>query len=243
MSELVSYALADGVATIAMDDGKANVFSPEMLDELHGALDRAESDGAVVVLTGRARILSAGFDLATLTAGGQRAVDMVHRGFLTAERLLSFPAPVVIACPGHAVAMGVFLLLSADHRVGADGAFRYQANEVAIGLTMPRAAIAICRQRLIPSDLDRAVLLSASYTPVEGLRAGFVDQLVPADDVLGVAQQAAQSFTTLNRNAHTTSKRRLRALLLAELREAIEADHAELVGLPGVAGDGESTDD
>ena len=65
--------------------------------------------------------------------------------------MLAFPTPVLVACPGHAVAMGVFLLLSGDYRVGAGGPYKLAANEVAIGITMPLAAVEICRQRLAPA--------------------------------------------------------------------------------------------
>ena len=63
MTELVKYEIAEGVAEITFDDGKANVMSPAMLSALHAALDRAESDKAIVVLAGREGIFSAGFDL------------------------------------------------------------------------------------------------------------------------------------------------------------------------------------
>ena len=39
---------------------------------------------------------------------------MLRAGFELAQRLLSFPTPVVIACPGHAIAMAVFLFLIAN---------------------------------------------------------------------------------------------------------------------------------
>ena len=70
---------------------------------------------------------------------------------------MAFPTPVVVACTGHSVAMGVFLLLSGDYRVGPTGPYKFTANEVAIGLTMPLAAVEICRQRLAPAQLNRAV--------------------------------------------------------------------------------------
>ena len=54
MTDLVSYAFADGVATLTMDDGKANAMSPAMQAALNAAFDRAEADKAIVVLTGRA---------------------------------------------------------------------------------------------------------------------------------------------------------------------------------------------
>ncbi|HEY6177650.1 MAG TPA: crotonase/enoyl-CoA hydratase family protein, partial [Kofleriaceae bacterium] len=151
MEPLVSYRLEQSIATITLDDGKVNALSPAMQSQINGALDQAVADRATVVLTGRPGVWTAGFDLGVLRAGGPAGLGMVRSGFALAERLLTFPHPVVVACGGHAVAMGVFLLLSADYRIGAAGPFRITANEVAIGLTMPRAAIAICRQRLAPA--------------------------------------------------------------------------------------------
>lgn len=95
---------------------------------------------------------------------------------------MPFPQPVVVACSGHAIAMGAFLLLSADHRVGVTGSsHKITANEVAIGLTMPRAAVEICRQRLAPAHFQRALNLAEPYTPDSAVEAGFLDSAVPDD--------------------------------------------------------------
>jgi enoyl-CoA hydratase len=230
MSELVTYELDGDIATITMDDGKVNALSPQMLRAIGAALDRAEGDGAVVVLSGRDGILSGGFDLSILRAGGDDALGMLRSGFDLAERMLSFPAPVVVACTGHAIAMGVFLLLSGDHRVGADGPFKITANEVAIGLTMPLAAIEICRQRLTPSDLNRAVLLSEVYAPAQAMVAGFLDELAPVEEIRRAAQDRARQLAKLDRGAHRGTKLRVRAAMLTALHEAIEADDRALRG-------------
>src|SRR5262245_61435730 len=105
MTTPVAYEVEDAVATITMDDGKVNVMSVAMIRALDDALDRAQADGAVVLLTGREGVFSAGFDLRVLRGGGSEALAMVHGGFELAERLLSFPLPVLIACNGHAIAM------------------------------------------------------------------------------------------------------------------------------------------
>ena len=123
-----------------MDDGKANVMSLQMQAEIHAALDRSAAERPVVVLTGRPGVFSGGFDLQVLRSGGTTATDMVVGGFELASRLLSFPTPVIVAATGHAVAMGIFLLLAGDYRIGAAGPFKLIANEVAIGLTMPYGA-------------------------------------------------------------------------------------------------------
>ena len=226
MGTLVSYQLNEGVATIAMDDGKANALSPAMQAELNAALDQAVADKAVVVLTGRTGMFSAGFDLPTLTTGGMNAVNMLSGGFELAERLLNFPRPVVVACSGHALAMGVFLLLCADYSVGAEGSFKLGANEVAIGLTLPRSAIEICRARLAPAHFNRALLTSEIYAPAEAIAAGFLDRLAPAAEVLAEAQAVAARFTKLNAAAYKSSKTLLREPMLKALRLSIEADKA-----------------
>ena len=64
-----------------MDDGKVNVMSLAMQAALRNAFDRAEADQAVVLLTGRPGVFSAGFDLPTLRAGGPDAKAMVMGGF------------------------------------------------------------------------------------------------------------------------------------------------------------------
>lgn len=230
MDALATYRLRESIGTIVMDDGKMNVLSPQMLSDLNGALDRAVADHAVVVLAGRAGVFSAGFDLKVLTAGGDDALGMLRAGFELAERLLSFPTPVVIACTGHALAMGVFLLLAGDYRLGADGPHKIGANEVAIGLTMPRAAVEICRQRLAPAHFHRAVISAEIYAPAEAVTAGFLDRVVPGAELSSAADDVAARLAKLNMAAHTATKLRAREPTLRALRAAIAADDLELRG-------------
>jgi len=61
--EKLTYNFKDGVAIIAMDDGKANALGSQTWAELNDALDRAEKDDAIVILTGREGMMSGGFDL------------------------------------------------------------------------------------------------------------------------------------------------------------------------------------
>jgi enoyl-CoA hydratase len=224
VAENLTYALTGTVATVTMDDGKVNCLSQRMLSDLNQALDRAAADNATVLLTGRDQRFSAGFDLQVLKQGGAPARQMLMAGFELAERILSFPTPVVIACNGHALAMGAFLLLSADARVGAAGAFKIGANEVAIGLTMPHSAVEICRQRLTPAHFNRAVVTAEIYAPEQAVGAGFLDHVVPAADLPSAAQQIATRLSQLDMAAHAATKLRARDGTLRALRKAIEAD-------------------
>jgi enoyl-CoA hydratase len=223
---MVSYQCDDTIATITIDDGKVNALSFAVLAELNAALSRAEQDDAVVILAGRDGVFSAGFELPVLRAGGPDALAMLRAGFELAARLLAFPRPVVITCTGHAVAMGVFLLLCGDYRVGAAGPYKITANEVAIGLTMPRAAVEICRQRLTPAHFNRAVVLAETFSPADAVAAGFLDRTVEASSVHEVARGVAAQAAALDRSAHAATKLRARAQALSAIRSAIDADAA-----------------
>ena len=228
---LVTLDIDRSVATLTMDDGKRNALSPAMFDEIYAALERAEREGAAVVITGREGVLSAGFDLKVMKSGGMQAVKMLRAGYALTARLLSFPTPVVIASAGHAYAMGAFILLSGDYRFGVPGPYTYVANEVAIGLTMPRVACEVLRLRLTPAARERAVVLSEEFSPEQALQVGFIDALVPAEQLLDTARDKAASLLALDSDAHKLSKRRLRADALKNIRRALPLDLKDAVVL------------
>ena len=220
----VSYHLEGELATITMDDGKRNALSPTMLGALNDAIDQAEKDGAMILLTGRPETFSGGFDLKVMAKGGTAAVSMLKAGFDMTERLLSFPRPVITASPGHAMAMGLFLLMSADYRLGVTGAFKYASNEVAIGMTMPRVVSEVMKLRLTPAHFQRAAVLAMTYTPEEALAAGMIDELVSPDNLLEQARAAAAQFAQLDKRAHHMTKLRLRDQTLSAIRRGLPLD-------------------
>lgn len=236
MPDLVHYRVANGVATIQLDDGKRNALSPEMFRQIYAALDRAQADRAIVILTGTEQVFSAGFDLKVMRGAPQHALRMLRAGYSLTARVLAYPYPVIVACNGHALAMGVFLMLSADYVLGTRGDFRISANEVAIGMKMPRVAAAMLRHRLNPADFQKAVTL-AHYFPVEdALRAGFFDALADAGALLPRAHALAAEFAKLDMPAHTASKRRIRGPLIRYIRRSVPLDvfDALMVGVKTV---------
>jgi enoyl-CoA hydratase len=234
-TDSVQYHLHDRIATIRIDDGKRNALTPLILRDISRAFVRARSDCASVIVTGRESVFSAGFDLKVMKHGGTNALRMLHAGYSLPARVLAHPYPVIAACNGHSMAMGVFLMLSADYVIGSRGDFRIAANEVAIGLTMPRVAAAMLRHRLNPAAFQRAVTLSEFFDVESALRAGFFDELVEPADLSARAKFCAASFSTLDLLAHAASKRRIRASLIRKIRLAVPRDllDALLIGLRG----------
>lgn len=228
MSGPVSYRHDESIAIITMDDGKVNALGPAMQQALQEALDNADRDDVgAVVITGNDRVFSGGFDLKVLTSGdAQPAIDMLKGGFELSHRLLSYPKPVVMACTGHAIAMGAFLLSSGDHRVAAP-AYNIQANEVAIGMTIPYAALEIMKLRLTPSAYQQAAGLAKTFFGETAVAAGFVDEIVLPEVVVERAVEAAREFATLHQKAHAATKLRTRAQALDRIRGGIHGMAAE----------------
>jgi enoyl-CoA hydratase len=221
---MVRYTLQGSCALIQMDDGKANALSEAMLTELDDALSRAEGEARALVLAGRPERFSAGFDLKTMMSGPDAAKALVLRGADLFLRLYGFPLPVVAACTGHALAGGALLLLCADVRVGATGAFRIGLNEVAIGLPTPVLAVELARDRIVTTQLARATLQAQIYGPDDAVGAGFLDEVAAPEQVLERAMQVATRLGELSRHAYEGSKKRLRGRTIAYIASSIEED-------------------
>lgn len=228
MSDLISYELADGIVTLTLRNGKVNAVSPEVITEFHACLDQAEKDQAIVIITGQPGILSGGYDLKVMQSGVQNAIDLVAAGSGLARRMLAHPLPIIVACPGHAVAKGAFILLSADYRIGVEGPFRIGLNEVQIGMTMHHVGIELARDRLRKSYFNRSVINAEMFDPQEALQAGFLDAVVAPDDLLSAANEIAEQMKKLNMTAHANTKLKVRAAFLETLDAAIELDKTPL---------------
>jgi enoyl-CoA hydratase len=221
---IVRYELADTVATITMDDGKANALSVAMIEQLLAALDRAKSEAGAVVLTGRPDKFCAGFDLRVMMSGPDQAIDLLRRGSDMLMRLFELPLPLVIAATGHSLAGGALVVLTGDHRVVADGAYKIGLNEVAIGLPVPVLAMELARARLLPTELTRATLLANIYTPADARAAGYVDAVVPADALAATAFAEAKRLAALSKPAFIGTKQRLRQATVDLIRNSFEED-------------------
>ena len=220
----MQYRVEDGVAVVRLDDGKANAVSHELIAELRGALDRAESEASAVVIAGRAGRFSAGFDLATMTAGPDSARDLVSAGCELLLRIYLHPQPVVAACTGHALAAGALLLLASDRRVGAAGDFKIGLNEVAIGLRLPIFAAELARDRLSKRHFTQATILARIYDPHEACDAGYLDAVEDPERVVEVACAEARTLGALPARALGQTKSVVRGPLAAHIRATLEDD-------------------
>jgi enoyl-CoA hydratase len=180
------YELADGVATIALDQPETrNALSDELLDELLAALARARGDDAVrcVVLTStHDRVFSAGADLSGFAA----QVPLVHKHLGTERfpgvfRLLGeLGKPSLCAANGHVLAGALGLALACDLIIAKEGA-RFGTPEINVGL-FPFMIMALIYRNVGRKKTNELLLLGEQIPAAEAQRIGLVNRVVAADE-------------------------------------------------------------
>lgn len=224
-SPSVSYELTGDVALVRVDDGKVNVLSHEVIAALQESLDRAESEAKAVVLMGRPGKFTAGFDLKVMQSGPEAASNLFRAGMDLFVRLYEFPIPVVAACTGHAFAAGAIWLMCCDVRIGADTPTKIGLNETAIGMVLPNSVVTLARDRLSPRHVHSSVQLARLYSPAEAVDVGYLDWVVPEDELEQAALgEAAGLAEGLALKAFAGTRRVIRGPVAASVREMLDPD-------------------
>ena len=221
MSDTLTVEQRGLVRIVTMDDGKANAFSLEVINDLRGLLREAEADDETrsLVIAGREGRFSGGFDLSAMRAGDVDAVvELVAAGGALVADLYASPLTVVAAATGHAVAAGALVLLGCDHRVGVDGPVKIGLNEVAIGMVLPPWALIIARDRLSKRYFHSSTTNARLFDGRTAVDAGFLDEVVAAESVVERAIEKATELSTLVPAAYARTVEVVRGPAIAEMR-------------------------
>jgi enoyl-CoA hydratase/carnithine racemase len=184
--DTVSYAVADGVATITLDQPDSrNALSDELLDDLIAAFESARDDDAVraVVLTSsHEKVFSSGGNLAGFAAD----VPLVHKHFATERfprlfRLIGeLGKPSLCAANGHVLAGALGLALACDLIVAREGA-RFGTPEINVGV-FPFMIMALIYRNVGRKKTNELLLLGEQISAEEAERIGIVNKVVPAEE-------------------------------------------------------------
>ena len=203
----LTYEKLDEISIIRLDDGKANAMGSEMIAEVNEALDRAEEESRAVLITGRPGLLSGGFDLNVIRSGDAASIQsMINVGTKLLMRIYGFPKPIVMATGGHGVALGGFLLLAADYRLGVVGDYKIGLNEVAIGMTLPPFALMLAKSRIANQYLTNAAITANLYDPEGAVQAGFLDEVSDPEELMPRSIQKTQALAQLDPSAFERTK-------------------------------------
>jgi enoyl-CoA hydratase len=197
------------VSILTLDDGKVNAFSFDMVAAVNACLDRVPSERGALLIKGRPGVLSGGFDLKVIRGGDpDRLYSLVEEGAKLIWRIATFPRPVVVACAGHGVALGAFLLLVADWRVGAEGPYRLGLNEVRDGLPLPAYFRELARSRIPAQWFMRCFMHAEMFEPADAIAPGFLDMVVPGADLDATVMTEARRLAKLPHPAYRIAKER-----------------------------------
>jgi len=225
--EKVTYSLKDGIAQITMDDGKANSMNWTFFEEMGKSMDRAENDGAkVLVITGRPGFFSGGLDLKLLpTLSASEMGDFATTFASTMLRVFSFPVPTIAASTGHAVAGGAMLTYACDCRFAIDGPYRIEMNETLIGIALPSWMFLIARSAIPSRWRNEALLHARAYNPNEALERGILDAVAKdADSLAAQVKAATAELLSLNLPAYAASKKNLRQAEIEHVLDLLKKD-------------------
>jgi enoyl-CoA hydratase len=216
------FSKHDNIALLHFDDGKANAVSHEFIKEMHAGLDQAEAECEAVVIMGREGKFSAGFDLSEFQKGPEATMSLVNAGGKMLNRIFTLDLPVVAASTGHAIAAGCFLLLACDVRIGFEGNFKIGANESALGMALPKFASELVEYRIPRNHIDTAVLQAKLYNPGEAVAAGFLDEIVAADQLKDRAFEIASTLAAYPGKGYAQNKQILRADVAARIAASLQ---------------------
>ena len=224
MSEkIATIKKEDDISIITLDDGKANVFSPEMSNQLNACLDQVDTESGCLIITGREGMFSAGLDLKTIQSGDvDRIVEMSSRAFKLLARIFSFPRPVIAACSGHGIALGTFLICCCDYRIGIKGDFMLGANEMRTNMVIPTPILELIKFRVNDSHKYRAVLGAEMYNFNQAQEAGLIDDVVEIDNLMTAAKDKAKDLATMGHPSYTMTKELFIAEPMAKINEALK---------------------
>tara|TARA_Y100000590_G_scaffold329111_1_gene373737 strand:+ start:623 stop:1318 length:696 start_codon:yes stop_codon:yes gene_type:complete len=213
----------ENVSIITLDDGKVNVFSPTMIEEVSNLLDKVPTDKGSLLIVGREGIFSAGFDLKVLMSGdAEKAVGMLRSGFEMLSRIFSFPRPIVAACSGHAIALGAFLLCSCDYRVGTKGKFQIGANEVRNNMIVPTPILELAKFKLAKNHKQRALLNGEMYSIEDAVAPGYLDEVVEPGKLIETATTKAKDLATLGHPFYHQTKQLDQEEVIKKINAGIE---------------------
>lgn len=210
--------IENDISIITLDDGKANVFSPKMIQDVNDCLDQVPTQKGALIITGRDGMFSAGFDLKIISAGEMSAItEMTTNGFKLLSRIFSFPRPVLGACSGHGIALGTFLLCCCDYRIGVKGEFMIGANEMRTNMVIPTPILELIKFRVSNGHKYRAILGAEMYSIEDGIEAGLIDEVVESENLMEASMHKIKDLANMGHPSYTLTKE----LLIQELHQKI----------------------
>ena len=236
---VVDFATDGHVATVTLNRPEArNAVNPEVAVRLAQAWETIRTDDAirVAIVTGTGSAFCAGADLGQLiplrTGARQPENEWDERvvaeaGLVSQAILRSYDVekPVIAAINGHAIAGGMELVQGTDIRVSAPGA-RFGVQEVKWAI-FPAGGSTVRMPRQLPYSKAMELLLTGDLiTAQEALDFGFLNYVVPDDELLPKAREIAAKIAANGPVAVRAIRKSARACLGRPESEGLDMELA-----------------
>jgi enoyl-CoA hydratase len=115
--------------------------------------------------------------------------------------------------------MGAFIVMACDSRVGIRGGFKFTLPETAINMDLPPILMELTASRIVKEHLTRVALQAELYNPEQAVVAGFIDEVVDADQLEDRCMEIALQLAQLPASRYATNKLRVRNHTLTAMQE------------------------
>jgi enoyl-CoA hydratase/carnithine racemase len=197
----------ESIYLLTMDAGE-NLWNTKFVREISEVLDGIENDegpGALITSSKNPKFFSNGLDLDWMQApeshpdGGDREVFGEEFMYLMG-RFITLPIPTVCAINGHTFGAGFMFALSHDVRIMREDRGFLCANEMQLGLPIPRPELALFRHKIPANSFFETVQLSKRWTGSDALEAGIIQGVSSFEELPEVAMKKAEELAPLANN-------------------------------------------
>ena len=189
-------------------DADENRWNTTFVREIADALDVIENDdgpGALITSSENPKFYSNGLDLDWMQAPeeypdrGDREVFGEEFMYLMG-RFITLPIPTICAINGHAFGAGFMFALSHDIRIMREDRGFLCANEMQLGLPIPRPELALFKHKVPANAFFETVQLSKRWTATDALNSGIIQSVSSFDKLPEVALEKAKELAPLANN-------------------------------------------
>lgn len=233
----ILYSVDERIATITLNRPDVlNAYTPDMGDEIVAAFRAAGQDAGVraVILTGAGeRGFCAGADRVYLQQPIPEGTRLIGEEELIksfALELANFPKPTIAALNGHAVGIGMTMILPLDMRIAADHA-KLALNFSKLGILLGLGSTHLLPQIIGMHKAQELVMTARTITAQEAGEIGLVNHVVPADQLQAKARELALQCAECDPATLKFAKRALRYGMSVSLEEAIANEQRSVVQL------------
>jgi enoyl-CoA hydratase/carnithine racemase len=170
----------------------------------------------VVIVSGAGTTFSAGADVSEFgnNSGddGLTARESADTGREMAEAMERMRAVTIAAIRGYCIGGGLVLAGACDLRIAADDTY-FSIPEVDLGIPLAWGGIPRLVREIGPAMTRELVLTCRRFSADEAKSLGFLNRVLPADEVLAAAEALAEELATKSSLTLQVTKRHVNAVL------------------------------